>query len=74
METSRWKNNMAAAPYFVVRNVEELFLNNSSVFHQCAACLNLRDGDKAEFLSRRVEQYIETYVTSDVSTRNLNTS
>ena len=51
---------MAAATNFFVPNAEEFFLNILSVFHQCTACLDLRDGEQAEFLSRRVEQFEET--------------
>ena len=29
-------------------------------FSQCTACLDVRDGDQAELLSRRLEQYEET--------------
>ena len=31
-----------------------------SLFKQSNACLELRDGDQAEFLSRRLEQYEQT--------------
>ena len=31
-----------------------------SLFKQSNACLKLRDGDQAEFLSRRLEQYGQT--------------
>ena len=39
------------------RNVFKLFL---SLFNQSNACLELRDGDQAEFLSRRLEQCEQT--------------
>ena len=51
---------MAAATNIFVPNAEEFFLNVLFVFHQCTACLDLRNGDQAEFLSRRVEHYEET--------------
>ena len=67
---SRGKNNMAAATNFFVPKAEEFFLNTLSVFYQCTACLDLRDGDQAQFLSRTAWGN----GTSDVSTHNWNTS
>ena len=40
--------------------VEELFETILSLFNQTEACLEFRDGDKAELLSRRLEQYEQT--------------
>ena len=40
---------MAAATTFFVSNEEEFFLNILSVFHQCTACVDLLDGEEAEF-------------------------
>ena len=40
-----------------IHNVEEFFETILSLFNQSDACLELRDGDQAEFLSRRLEQY-----------------
>ena len=49
-----------AADNFFIPNAEEFFANILSIFSQCTACLEVRDGDQAEFLSRRLEQYEET--------------
>ena len=51
---------MAAASNFFIPNAEEFFMNILSLFSQCTTCLEVRDGNQAEFLSRRVEQYEET--------------
>ena len=40
--------------------MEEFFETILSLFNQSDACLELRDGDKAEFLSRRLQQYEQT--------------
>ena len=45
---------------FFIPNVEEFFETILSLFNQSNACLELRDGDQAEFLSRRLEQYEQT--------------
>ena len=52
--------NMAAAMNFFIPNVEEFFETILSLFNQSNACLELRDGDQAEFLSSRLEQYEQT--------------
>ena len=52
--------NMAMAMNFFIPNVEEFFETILSLFNQSNACLELRDGDQAEFLSRRLEQYEQT--------------
>ena len=49
-----------AADNFFLRNAEEFFASILSIFSQCTACQDLRDGDQAELLSRRLEQYEET--------------
>ena len=54
------KFNMAAAMNFFIPSVEEFFQTILSLFNQSNACLELRDGDQAEFLSRRLEQYEQT--------------
>ena len=51
---------MAAAMSFLIPNVEEFSETILSLFNQSNACLELRDGDQAEFLSRRLEQYEQT--------------
>ena len=51
------KFNMAVAMNFFIPNVEEFFETILSLFNQSNGCLELRDGDQAEFLSRRLEQY-----------------
>ena len=38
----------------------EFFASILSIFSQCTACLDVGDGDQAELLSRRLEQYEET--------------
>ena len=43
-----------------LHNVEECFETILSWFNQSNGCLELRDGDQAEFLSRRLEQYEQT--------------
>ena len=45
---------------FFIPNAEEFFASILSIFSQCTACLDVRDGDQAELLSRRLEQYEET--------------
>ena len=40
--------------------MEECFETILSSFNQSNGCLELRDGDQAEFLSRRLEQYEQT--------------
>ena len=54
------KFNMAAAMNFFIPNVEEFFETILSLFNQSNAYLESRDGDQAEFLSRRLEQYEQT--------------
>ena len=54
------KFNMAVAMNFFIPNVEEFFETILSLFNQSNGCLELRDGDQAEFLSRRLEQYEQT--------------
>ena len=49
-----------AADNFFIPNAEEFFASILSIFSQCTACLDVRDGDQAELLSRRLEQYEET--------------
>ena len=49
-----------AADNFFIPNAEEFFAGILSIFRQCTACLGVRDGDQAELLSRRLEQYEET--------------
>ena len=51
---------MAAAMNFFIPNVEKFFQTILPLFNQSNACLELRDGDQAEFLSRRLEQYEQT--------------
>ena len=51
---------MAAAMTSLIPNVEEFSETILSMFNQSNACLELRDGDQAEFLSRRLEQYEQT--------------
>ena len=51
---------MAVAINFFVPNVEEFLKTILSLFNQRNVCLELRDGDQAEFLSRRLEQYEQT--------------
>ena len=43
-----------------LHNVEEFFETTLSLLNQSNASLELRDGDQAEFLSRRLEQYGKT--------------
>ena len=43
-----------------LHNVEEFFETILSLFNLSNASLELRDGDQAEFLSRRLEQYGKT--------------
>ena len=57
--TDRRRNNMAADNFFIP-NAEEFFASILSIFSQCTACLDVREGDQAELLSRRLEQYEET--------------
>ena len=45
---------------FFIPNVEEFFETIFSLFNQSDASLELRDGDQAEFLSRRLEQHEQT--------------
>ena len=54
------KFNMAAAMNFFIPNVEEFFQTILSLFNQSNACLELQDGDQAELISRRLEQYEQT--------------
>ena len=58
------KFNMAAAMNFFIPNVEDFL----KLFCLCSAkathCLELRGGDQAVFLSRRLEQYEQTYVST----------
>ena len=49
-----------AADNFFIHNAEEFFASIMSIFSQCTACLDVRDGDQADLLSRRLEQYEET--------------
>ena len=49
-----------AAGNFFIPNAEEFFACILSIFSQCTACQDVRDGDQAELLSRRLEQYEET--------------
>lgn len=49
-----------AADNFFIPNAEEFFASILSIFSQCTECLDVRDGDQAELLSRRLEQYEET--------------
>ena len=49
-----------AADNFFIPNAEEFFASILSIISQCTACLDVRDGDQAELLSRRLEQYEET--------------
>ena len=51
---------MAAAMSFLIPNAEEFSETILSLFNQSNACLELRDGDQAEFLSRILEQYEQT--------------
>ena len=46
--------------YEFLHNVEEFFETILSLFNQSNASLELQDGDQAEFLSRRLEQYEKT--------------
>ena len=57
--------------YEFLHNVEEFFETIFSLFNQSNACLELRNGDQAEFLSRRLEQY-EKNSAHYVSTPNGN--
>ena len=57
---------MAMAMNFFIPNVEEFFQTMLS-FNQSNACLELGDGDQAEFLSRRLEQYEQTFELSGAS-------
>ena len=49
-----------AADNLFIPNAEEFFAGILSIFRQCTACVDVRDGDQAELLSRRLEQYEET--------------
>ena len=49
-----------AADNFFIPNAEEFFAGILSIFRQCTECLGVGDGDQAELLSRRLEQYEET--------------
>ena len=49
-----------AADNFFIPNAEEFFASILFIFIQCTACLDVRDGDQAELLSRRLEHYEET--------------
>ena len=49
-----------AADNFFIPNAEEFFASILSIISQCTACLDVRDDDQAELLSRRLEQYEET--------------
>ena len=49
-----------AADNFFIPNAEEFFASILSIFSQCTPCLDVRDGDQAELLSTRLEQYEET--------------
>ena len=49
-----------AADNFFIPNAEEFFASILSIFSQCTACVDVRDDDQAELLSRRLEQYEET--------------
>lgn len=52
---------MAASNRFFIPNVEEFFTSVLSVFNQCTICLEMGgDGDEAELLARRMEQYEAT--------------
>ena len=52
---------MAASNWFFIPNAEEFFMNVLSVFNQCTVCLETGgDGDQAELLVQRIEQYEET--------------
>ena len=54
-------NKLAASNRFFVPNAEEFFTNVLSVFNQCTVCLETGgNGDQAELLVRRMEQYEET--------------
>ena len=57
--TDRRRNNMAGNNFFI-HNAEEFFVSILSIFSQCTACLDVRDGDQAELISWRLEQYEET--------------
>ena len=39
-----------AADNFFIPNAEEFFAGILSIFRQCTACLDARDGDQAELL------------------------
>ena len=49
-----------AADNFFIPNAEEFFASILSIFSQCTACLDMRNDDQAELLSRGLEQYEET--------------
>ena len=49
-----------AAGNFLIPNAEEFFACIFSIFSQCTGCQDVGDGDQAELLSRRLEQYEET--------------
>ena len=49
-----------AADNFFIPNAEEFSAIILSIFSQCTAWLDVRDGDQAELLSRRLKQYEET--------------
>ena len=63
-----------AADNFFIPNTEEFFASILPIFSQCTACQDVRDGDQAELLSRRLEQYEEIRITCRVSTHNRITS
>ena len=60
--TDRRRNNKAADIFFIP-NAEEFFASILSIFSQCTACLDVRDGDQAELLSRRLEQNKKHYMS-----------
>ena len=49
-----------AADNFFIPNAEEFRTSILSIFSQCTACQDVRNGDQAELLSRRLEQQEET--------------
>ena len=49
-----------AADNFFIPNAEEFFASILSIFSQCTACVDVRDDDQAELLSRRLEHCEET--------------
>ena len=57
---NRLQEKQHSADNFFIPNAKDFFASILSIFSQCTACQDVCDGDQAELLSRRLEQYEET--------------